>query len=50
MSIIPLMIQGALVGMLTGLAYPVTEWQFWAICIANSVLTAGYGAMRNVEA
>lgn len=49
MSVFPLVIQGALVGMLTGWAYPVTEWQFWAICIANSVLTAGYGAMRAYE-
>ena len=49
MSILPLMLQGGLVGMIAGWSYPAAEWQFWAIIIANSILTAAYGAMKAAE-
>ncbi len=49
MSFIPLMIQGGLVGMIAGMAYPNSTWEFWAVIVANSVLTVAYGAFRATE-
>lgn len=49
MSILPLVIQGGLVGMIAGLAYPNHTWEFWATIVANSILTAVYGAMKAYE-
>lgn len=49
MSFIPLAIQGGLVGMVAGAAYH-GQWQFWAIIVANAVLTVTYGTLRASEA
>lgn len=49
MSILPLVIQGALIGMIAQMAYPGHGWEFWAAIAANSILTAAYGAMKAAE-
>lgn len=47
MSILFLMLQGGLIGVVAGWAYPDWEWQFFAILLANALLTVGYGAEYN---
>lgn len=43
MATLFLVLQGGLVGMLAGYIYPDWTWDFYAIIIANTVLTLGYG-------
>lgn len=49
MSTIFLIFQGFLVGFLAGNVYPNFEWQFFAIIVANAVLTVSYGSLRSNE-
>jgi hypothetical protein len=46
MSWLFLILQGGLVGYLAGLAFPDLTWQFWAICLANAVLTVAYSSTK----
>ena len=49
MSMLFLFLQGGLVGVVTGWAYPLASWEFFAIVLANAVLTNGYGFFKNQE-
>jgi hypothetical protein len=46
MYYIPLAIQGGLVGMIAGAAYPEYTWEFWAVLLVNAVLTTMYGELK----
>lgn len=49
MSTLFLILQGGVFGIVAGNLYPNWEWQFFAILLANSVLTVGYGAFKKME-
>jgi hypothetical protein len=49
MSLIPLILQGALVGWLAGTAFPGLPIEFWLVLIANSVTTVAYGVVKSIE-
>ena len=38
--------QGVLIGFVAGVAFPDTGWEFWAIIVANPVLTVAYGISK----
>jgi len=44
-----LMLQGGLMGFVAGQAFPGWGWEFFAVLLANSVLTASYGTARKLE-
>ena len=44
-----LMLQGGLMGYVAGQAFPGWGWEFFAVLLANSVLTASYGTARKLE-
>jgi hypothetical protein len=46
MSWLFLILQGALVGYTAGQAFPGWGWEFWAICLANAVLTVRYSMTK----
>jgi hypothetical protein len=43
MSTLLLILQCGLAGIVAVLAFPDLQWQFFAICIVNAVLTVAYG-------
>jgi hypothetical protein len=49
MSWLFLMLQGGLVGVLAGWAFPGWGWEFFAVVLANAVLTVTYGTARRQE-
>jgi len=49
MNNIIIIVQGGLVGYTAGQAFPGGGWEFWAICLANAVLTVAYGTTRKLE-
>ena len=49
MSTLFLILQGGLMGIVAGLAFPDLQWQFWAICLVNAVLTVAYGTARKYD-
>jgi hypothetical protein len=44
-----LILQCGLVTIVAGLAFPDGQWQFWAICLVNAVLTVAYGTTSKYE-
>lgn len=49
MSTLVMILQGALIGVVAGWAYPDWGWEFFAICAANAVLTVSYAIARKME-
>ena len=49
MSTLFLILQGGLMGIVAGLAFPDLQWQFFAILLANAVLTVAYGTARKYD-
>jgi hypothetical protein len=44
-----MILQGGLVGVVAGWAFPDWGWEFWAICVANAVLTVSYAIAVKME-
>ena len=49
MSMLFLILQCGLMGIVAGLAFPDLQWQFWVICLVNAVLTVAYGTTSKYE-
>jgi len=49
MSWLLLILQGGLVGFIAEQAFPGWEWEFFAVLLANAVLTVTYGTARKLE-
>jgi hypothetical protein len=49
MKTIILTIQAVIFGFTAGIAFPEFVWQFWALLVANAVVTIAYGIMAAHE-
>ena len=49
MSTLFIILQGGLIGAVAGWVYPNWGWEFFAICVANAVLTVAYGTSKKME-
>ena len=49
MNNIIIIVQGGLVGYTAGQAFPGWGWEFFAVLLANAVITVAYGTARKLE-
>lgn len=49
LGILIIMLQGALMGYITGQVYDTSTFEFWLIIITNAVCMVAYGTIRKYE-